>query len=181
MSSIPTLPEKTSRDKVAIKKSTPISEKLTPKKKKRQLWSENQNDDISLLSDTRSTSKAMKRAREDYLKSPKPSTSKASVKSSPKVKIPKPSTSKANMKSPFKKPFSTQEKDQSEDDDDDLSSVKSSEEHLSVVSTASSKGNPYKRSEEKKILDWIIKTGRYSEVKGIAMWRILEASNEVPG
>merc|ERR1712083_1099884 len=69
------------------------------------------------------------------------------------------------------------EKDQSEDDDDDLSS----EEHLSVVSTASSKGNSYKRSEEKKILDWIIKTGRYSEVKGIAMWRILEASNEVPG
>ena len=181
LSSIPTSPEKTSKDKVAIKKSTPISEKSTPKKKKRQLWSENQNDDISLLSDTRSTSKAMKRAREDYLKSPKPSTSKASVKSSPKVKIPKPSTSKANMKSPFKKPFSTQEKDQSEDDDDDLSSVKSSEEHLSVVSTASSKGNPYIRSEEKKILDWIIKTGRYSEVKGIAMWRILEASNEVPG
>jgi len=177
LSAIPKSPEKTAKspEKVTresvIRKSTPKTvseivseENSTPKKKKRQLWSQNQ-DNISLLSDAQSTTKAMKRAREDYLGSPKPSTSNA------------------NVKTLFKKPLDKHQKEQKidEDDDDDydFDSDKSSEGQVSSAS-ATSKGNPYKRSEEKKILEWIIKTKRYSETKGIAMWKILESSNEVP-
>merc|ERR1712173_524198 len=91
------------------------------------------------------------------------------------LKSPKPSTSKANMKNPFKKPF---------DKNNDFDSDGSSFDNLSTASTSTkaSKGTtPYKKSEEKNILEWIIRNGRYSETKGIAMWKILEGSNEVPG
>ena len=53
---------------------------------------------------------------------------------------------------------------------------------MSTVSKASSRGgNPYKTSEDKKIIQWIIKQSRYSEIGGIKMWEILESCNEVPG
>ena len=55
------------------------------------------------------------------------------------------------------------------------------EETMSTVSKASSRGNPYKNSEDKKIIQWIIKQSRYSEIGGIKMWEILESCNEVPG
>ena len=55
------------------------------------------------------------------------------------------------------------------------------EENMSTVSKASSRGNPYKNSEDKKIIHWIIKQSRYSEIGGIKMWEILESCNEVPG
>ena len=55
------------------------------------------------------------------------------------------------------------------------------EENMSTVSKASSRGNPYKNSEDKKIIQWIIKQSRYSEIGGIKMWEILESCNEVPG
>ena len=56
------------------------------------------------------------------------------------------------------------------------------EENMSTVSKASSRGgNPYKNSEDQKIIQWIIKQSRYSEVGGIKMWEILESCNEVPG
>jgi hypothetical protein len=37
---------------------------------------------------------------------------------------------------------------------------------MSTVSKASSRGNPYKNSEDKKIIHWIIKQSRYSEIGG---------------
>ena len=52
---------------------------------------------------------------------------------------------------------------------------------MSTVSKASSRGNPYKNSEDKKIIQWIIKQSRYSETGGNKMWEILESCNEVPG
>ena len=55
------------------------------------------------------------------------------------------------------------------------------EENMSTVSKASSRGNPYKNSEDKKIIQWIIKQSRYSETGGNKMWEILESCNEVPG
>ena len=56
------------------------------------------------------------------------------------------------------------------------------EENMSTVSKASSRGgNPYKNSEDQKIIQWIMKQSRYSEVGGIKMWEILESCNEVPG
>ena len=44
----------------------------------------------------------------------------------------------------------------------------------------SSRGNPYSRSEELKIIRWIIEQKRFSEVSGIKMWKILEACNVLP-
>lgn len=55
------------------------------------------------------------------------------------------------------------------------------EENMSTDSKASSRGNPYKNSEDKKIIQWIIKQSRYSETGGNKMWEILESCNEVPG
>ena len=51
---------------------------------------------------------------------------------------------------------------------------------MSTVSTASSRGNPYSRSEEKKIIQWIIEHQRFSEVNGIKMWKILGGCNVLP-
>ena len=45
----------------------------------------------------------------------------------------------------------------------------------------SSRGNPYSRSEELKIIHWIIEQKRFSEVSGIKMWKTLEDCNLLPG
>ena len=106
------------------------------------------------------TNKFMQVAKKDYLfnSDPKPSTSKEKDEEVV-FKQPKPSTSKTK----------SNETTFVDDFDDDN------------ISVASSRGNPYSRSEEKKIVDWIIQQRRFSEIKGIAMWKILEHSNAVPG
>jgi len=129
--------------------STPI------RKKKRALWSQNQNKRVSMLTDEllATTSKAMKRAREDYLNDPVPSVSKEN----PPFKVPKEKLNTIIETSDF------------EDD------------NMSTISTASSSKNLYTRSEEKNIIQWIIENNRHSEIKGIKLWRELEKSNQVPG
>ena len=99
------------------------------------------------------TSKAMKRARDDYLNKQFPSVSKEN----PPFKVPKEKLNTIIERS---------------DDEDDS---------MSTISTASSTKNLYTRSEEKNIVQWIIENKRHSEIKGIKMWRDLEKSNEVPG
>ena len=58
--------------------------------------------------------------------------------------------------------------------------LKSTDNNSSNDST-SPRGFRYQRCEENKILQWIISNQRHSEVKGIAMWKTLECSNQVPG
>ena len=61
-----------------------------------------------------------------------------------------------------------------------LEKDKKSDDTLSTISTVL-RGKPYERNEEMKIIQWIIANQRYSEVKGIAMWKRLQNSNNVPG
>ena len=50
---------------------------------------------------------------------------------------------------------------------------------MSTVSKVSRKS--YENLEELKIIQWIIRQNRYSEIGGIKLWKDLEFSNEVPG
>ena len=50
---------------------------------------------------------------------------------------------------------------------------------MSTVSKASRKS--YENIEELKIIQWIIRQNRYSEIGGIKLWKDLEFCNEVPG
>jgi len=61
------------------------------------------------------------------------------------------------------------------------------EENMSTVSKASSyrktssRRKAYENIEELKIIQWIIRQNRYSEIGGIKLWKDLESCNEVPG
>ncbi len=104
------------------------------------------------LGDTPSTSStALKKAKNDYLNGPQPSTSTKG----------------------FKKPMQ-KSKSLSSVQDDSFSD----EDNISVVSSIRA---AYSRSEEIKILKWIAQHKRFSEVGGIAMWRVLEADHVLPG
>ena len=50
---------------------------------------------------------------------------------------------------------------------------------MSTVSKASRKS--YENIEELKIIQWIIRQNRYSEIGGIKLWKDLEFCNAVPG
>ena len=58
---------------------------------------------------------------------------------------------------------------------------------MSTVSKASSyrktssRRKAYENIEELKIIQWIIRQNRYSEIGGIKLWKDLESCNEVPG
>ena len=122
----------------------------------------------SVVSDTPSRiEKISQKAKNDYLEivDPKPSTSKARV-SPPVFKVPKP------------KPKESKNSDDSRIDEN--SSSDSEEDRKSTTSTASSSNRrPYSHKEEQKIVKWIAKHRRYSEVNGIAMWRLMAESGEL--
>ena len=52
---------------------------------------------------------------------------------------------------------------------------------MSTASKASSCRKSYENIEELKIIQWIIRQNRYSEIGGIKLWKDLESCNEVPG
>ena len=116
------------------------------------------------------TKSVPKQVKNDYLRvqDPVPSTSKAKQ---PAVTAAAPDP---NFKMPKPRDFNKSNITSISDDDDDS-------DDLSTVSTASSRGNPYSHTEEEKIVKWIIKNHRYKEVGGIAMWRLMESDNAVPG
>ena len=124
------------------------------------------------MSDTPSRAeKASKKAKNDYLEivDPKPSTSKARI-SPPVFKVPKPKP----------KPSPTSKSKNSDDSRIDENSDSESDEAGSTVSTASSSNRrPYSHKEEQKIVKWIAKHRRYSEVNGIAMWKLMAESGEL--
>ena len=122
-----------------------------------------------MISDTPSRiEKVSQKAKKDYLEivDPKPSTSKARV-SPPVFKVPKP------------KPKESKNSDDSRIDEN--SSSESEDDRKSTISTVSSSGNrrPYSHQEEQKIVKWIAKHRRYSEVNGIAMWKLMAESGEL--
>ena len=49
---------------------------------------------------------------------------------------------------------------------------------MSATSTTSR--GLYSQSEENKIVQWIVENKRFTEVGGVAMWKILESANVVP-
>ena len=81
----------------------------------------------------------------------------------------------------FKKPLSAPTKSlaNTENKNDDENSILSDiSDNLSTTSTRS-KGL-YSKSEENKIVQWIVENKRFTEVGGVAMWKILESANVVP-
>ena len=141
-----------------IRKSPRLAKTDSPKKdspkRKRKLYSGKNNLTSPLVSETPSTQrKTFKKAKEDYLQVEDGAVA---------------STSKAVFKEPKAHRTASQVIVDSDSDSDN-------------ISTVSSKGNPYSRSEELKILQWIAKQRRFTETSGIAMWRALEMSGEVKG
>ena len=91
------------------------------------------------------------------------------------IENPVPSTSKQKVPDPvLKKPIYANAQFNDESDIETASTISNSTHH-------STRGNPYSRNEEQKIIEWIVEHKRFSEVKGIAMWKILEFSGILPG
>ena len=115
------------------------------------------------------TEEVSKRAKKDYLEiiNPTPSTSRARVPP-PVFKVPK---------SPPKRPMITHSDDSRIDEN---SSSDEGDENRSTISRMSTSSSSYRRSysfsEEQKIVKWIAKTQRYTEVNGIAMWKLMADS-----
>ena len=83
----------------------------------------------------------------------------------------------------FKKPTSAPTKSlaNTENKNDDENSITSDiSDNMSATSTTSRGGGLYTKSEENKIVQWIVENKRFTEVGGVAMWKILESANVVP-
>lgn len=147
-------------------------------KKRHKLWNQKStaasnssktSSRLSMMSETPGrTEEASKRAKKDYLEiiNPTPSTSRARVPP-PVFKVPK-SPPKRTLHSDDSR---IDENSTSSDDEGDRSTI-------SRISTSSSSWRrPYSFSEEQKIAKWIARTRRYSEVNGIAMWKLMAESH----
>ena len=146
-------------------------------KKRHKLWNQKQasrtsqtSSRLSMMSETPGrTEEVSKRAKKDYLEiiNPTPSTSRARVPP-PVFKVPK---------SPPKRPTITHSDDSRIDEN---SSSDEGDENRSTISRMSTSSSSYRRSysfsEEQKIVKWIAKTQRYTEVNGIAMWKLMADS-----
>ena len=92
-----------------------------------------------------------------------------------KIINPTPSTSRDVVpKSPAKKRIFSDDSRIDENSSDEEEENRSTISRLSTTSSANRRN--YSFREEEKIVQWIARTRRYSEVNGIAMWKIMEAS-----
>ena len=117
------------------------------------------------------TEKVSEKAKQDYLKiiNPTPSTSKAVVPP-PVFKMPKPISPRKSNESADD--YRIDDNSDSDGENDNIS--------ISRLSTASSANRRlYSHKEETKIVQWIAKYRRYSEVNGIAMWKLMAESGEL--
>ena len=153
-------------EKAAVSKSTDVNREAGNVNKRKKLYDPKRN----LLSDTLANEtsgrqeKVCQQAKKDYVENPVPSTSKANMPAT-KFKVPK---SPLKTGKSQKRSNGARENSSSESDD-----------NISSVSTQSRRD--YVPKEEQEIINWIIKNRQFSAVGGIAMWKLLEASGEVPG
>ena len=95
---------------------------------------------------------------------------------------PVPSGSKAkNVPITFKKPAPAKSSANTNKKADDENSLSSENDNMSTTSSSCRLDrSPYTRSEENTIVTWIIENKRFTEVGGVAMWKILESTNVLP-
>ena len=155
----------------ASRNSSPDLLEQVPKKR-HKLWNQKTKTSrpssrLSMMSETPGRAEEVsKKAKKDYLEiiNPTPSTSRDRVPP-PVFKVPK---------SPAKKRIFSDDSRIDENSSDEEEENRSTISRLSTTSSANRRN--YSFREEEKIVQWIARTRRYSEVNGIAMWKIMEAS-----